>query len=179
MVDSSLEMPSTWKKYVVTFLLGVSSLHLAWLGQFVQFARSNLDKTRLAVSAACLWFNNQQNMYCWEATNRNKNAFPMGCVGPSCWPYPSMHCAWGVYLPGGGVPAAGCTCLGRYLPRGCTCPGGLYLPRGCTCLGGACPRGVPAQVLPPLWTDRHLWKHNLRKLHLRAVNIVNNDCRLK
>ena len=22
---------------------------------------------------------------------------------------------------------------------------------------------------PPLWTDRHLWKHNLRKLRLRAV----------
>ena len=22
---------------------------------------------------------------------------------------------------------------------------------------------------PPLWTDRHLWKHNLRKLSLRAV----------
>ena len=24
----------------------------------------------------------------------------------------------------------------------------------------------------PLWTDRHLWKHNLRKLRLRAVNIT-------
>ena len=26
-------------------------------------------------------------------------------------------------------------------------------------------------TLPLLWTDRHLWKHNLRKLRLRAVNI--------
>ena len=25
---------------------------------------------------------------------------------------------------------------------------------------------------PPPWTDRHLWKHNLRKLRLRAVNIL-------
>ena len=108
--------------------------------------------------------------------------------------------AWAVYLPGvctclgsvpacGGVPAWGvparggvCTCQG-YLPGG-TCPGmylsggvpewGGYLPGkctcqgipawGCTCLGGACP-GTPP------WTDRHLWKHNLRKLRLRAVKI--------
>ena len=47
--------------------------------------------------------------------------------------------------------------------RGCTFPGvGVYLSGRCTCWG------VPAQVVPP-WTDRHLWKHNLRKLCLRAV----------
>ena len=61
----------------------------------------------------------------------------------------------GVYLPGGiclvGVPARG------YLPEGGV-PGhsgvpaqgrGVYLPRGCTCPGGVPAQGVPAQVLPP------------------------------
>ena len=32
------------------------------------------------------------------------------------------------------------------------------------------PGGVPAQVLPP-WTERHLWKHNLRKFCWRVVKI--------
>ena len=92
---------------------------------------------------------------------------------------PSMHCSGGgcvsareVYLPKGGVPARGCTCpvectcLGVYLPRGCTCQGGVpargctcwgYLPGGCTCQRGGVParesvylpRGVPVQVLAP------------------------------
>ena len=74
---------------------------------------------------------------------------------------PSMHC-YGGCMPGGGVPARGCTCSGVYLPRwvyiqsswagtpqvgtplgrgctclgGCTCPGGVYLPGGCTYPGG-------------------------------------------
>ena len=54
-----------------------------------------------------------------------------------------------VYLPRG----VGVYLLGGYLPRGCTCPGGVpawrgylprgvYLPRGCTCLGVYLPRGV-------------------------------------
>ena len=43
-----------------------------------------------------------------------------------------------------------------------TVRGGVYV-RGGLCPGGLC--------LP--WTDRHLWKHNLRKLRLRAVIIVN------
>ena len=58
----------------------------------------------------------------------------------------------------GGVPAQGV-----YLLRG----------RGHTCLRGYLPRGVPAGGVPaqvlPLWTDRHLWKHNLRKHRLWAV----------
>ena len=28
------------------------------------------------------------------------------------------------------------------------------------------------QTPPPRWTDRHLWKHNLRKLRLRAVDLL-------
>ena len=67
---------------------------------------------------------------------------PVGCIQPACRPYPSMHCWGGVYLPSGGVPAWGGVPTQRvYLPRECTCPGGVYLPggvpvqRGCTCPG--------------------------------------------
>ena len=54
------------------------------------------------------------------------------------------------------VPPACCP----YLPAcsaggGVTCSGGVYLPR-----------------YSPLWTDRHVKKHNLRKLRLRTVKIT-------
>ena len=89
--------------------------------------------------------------------------------------YPSMH--WvggrGVYLSMHW--AGGCLPKGVYLSGGaCTCPG-----ERCTCPVGwcNCPGDVPAHGgvsqhamgQTPLWTDRHLWKHNLHKLHLRAV----------
>ena len=61
----------------------------------------------------------------WES----QECIPVGCVPPACWPYPSMHCG-AVYLPSGGVPAEGGTCLGA-----CTCPG------ACTCLGVYLPGG--------------------------------------
>ena len=44
--------------------------------------------------------------------------------------------------------------------RGVPGPGGHGIP--------ACTEADPAR----LWTDRHLWKHNLRKLRLRAVKIA-------
>ena len=55
---------------------------------------------------------------------------------------PSMHCSWGVYLPGG-VPAGQGVYLpgeGVYLPRGggCTC-------QGVTCRGGTCPGTPPCE----------------------------------
>ena len=59
------------------------------------------------------------------------------------------------------------------------------IPVGCVppahyCTGGLCLGGLPDRdLLPwtetprmetlPLWTDKHLWKHNLRKLRLRAL----------
>ena len=55
-----------------------------------------------------------------------------------------------------------------YLTRGCTCPGGCTCPEGCTCLvgvpaqGGTCPGTPPVDRQTPV-------KHNLHKLHLRAV----------
>ena len=82
---------------------------------------------------------------------------------------------------------AACTVAGGYTCPGGTCPGGGGIPAqwvpaqggvnawGCTCLGGVPVwRSVPAWggYLPwfsPLWTDRHLWKHNLHKLCLWAV----------
>ena len=67
-------------------------------------------------------------------------------------------------LAGGCIPA----CTGR--GRGCL-HRGWCLPGGVGCLpgeGGVCPGGGR---YPPLWTDRHLGKHNLRKLRLQAVII--------
>ena len=44
-----------------------------------------------------------------------------------------------------------------------------WLPGGaCVAAGGACVVGHVTRT-PPLWTDRHLSKHTLRKLRLRAV----------
>ena len=62
--------------------------------------------------------------------------------------YPSIHWVGGVSQHA----------LGR---RG-VCPGWV------SAHGGICPEGCVADTPPP-WTDRHLWKHNLRKLRLRAV----------
>ena len=64
-----------------------------------------------------------------------QECIPVGCVPPACCPY----------LPARTAPG-GCTCQGvypsgGYLPRGSDVPAqGVYLPRGCTC-----PGGVPAQ----------------------------------
>ena len=83
-----------------------------------------------------------------------QECIPIGCVPPACWLYLPACTApgGGGYLPGEYLPR-GCTCLGGvpaqvgvpeqgvYLPRGWTCPGGVPaqgvdLPRGCTCPGG-------------------------------------------
>ena len=128
---------------------------------------------------------------CW---NKNKQeCIPVGCVPPACWSYPSMHCMAGCvsqHALGRGVSAWGVSAQGvfawGYLPRG-------WLPWGGVCLwsggGVSAGEGLPGGCLPlvhwggvsqhamgqapPLWTDRHLWKHNLRKLRfrLRAVKI--------
>ena len=61
---------------------------------------------------------------------------------------------------GGGVSAQGV-----YLGRGASAQGGV-------CLAGVCPEVVHPSMQwgrHPPWTDRHLWKHNLRKLRLREV----------
>ena len=66
----------------------------------------------------------------------------------------------------GGVSAWEGVCRGGCLPRGC----GRHRPpmtRG---------RHYPP---PSPWTHRHLWKHNLRKLRLRAVKIKLCERRLK
>ena len=54
-------------------------------------------------------------------TQNLQECIPVGCVLPTCWPHPSMHCTGG-----------GC------LPRVC-------LPRGVSVQGGVCPVGcIPA-----------------------------------
>ena len=70
----------------------------------------------------------------------------------------------------GGLP--GGVCLGGYLPRVVSACGVSV--QGGVCLGGVCPEAVcPGGCIPAcngadtlLWTDRLLWKHNLRELIL-------------
>ena len=80
------------------------------------------------------------------------------------WLYPSMHWAGGVCIP---------TCTGQGVYPSMHWAGEVSAwgvsARGC--LTGMCvadtPPGPGADT--PLWTDRHLWKHNLHKLRLRVV----------
>ena len=113
--------------------------------------------------------------FTWRQPLKIQDCIPVGCVPPARWPY-----LGGVLSPRGGVPAqGGVPAWGEYLPRGVpgqgevpaqggvcpwgsTCPGGVpawgeYLPGGCL------PRGVPAQVLPPVnrILDTRLWKYYL------------------
>ena len=80
----------------------------------------------------------------------SQHALHRGCI-PACTAqgvYPSMHWA------------------GGFCPWGCTCPGvsaqGGVPAWGCSCLGD----------VYSMQLGRHLWKHNLRKLRLRAVKII-------
>ena len=63
--------------------------------------------------------------------------------------------------------------------HGVSAQGGGFLPRGCLSRGMPAHGGVcvfqHAMGQTPLWTDRHLWKHSLCKLHLRAVTRSNHD----
>ena len=87
----------------------------------------------------------------------------------ACWPCLVVSGRGRVSAQGGCLPGGGC------LPRGCL-PGKGVSARE----GGVCPgRGVSAQGVcsprpeadTPLWTDRRLWKHNLRKLRLWEAKI--------
>ena len=98
----------------------------------------------------------------------NKNAFQWDTYRPLVDRIPAFTAAGervsasgpgGVHAQGGGV----CLWPGWSLslvPGGC-----LPLVPGCVCI----PACNGADTPPPQWTDRHLWKHNLRKLRLRAV----------
>ena len=78
---------------------------------------------------------------------------------------PSMHCR--------GSAPGGCLLLGGVCSCGGVCSWGVSAPRGVSASGprGCVTQHAMGQTPPPLWTDRHLWKHNLRKLRLRAVII--------
>ena len=79
-----------------------------------------------------------------------QECIPVGCVPPACWLYPSMHCEGGCVFQ---------HALGR----------AMCIP---ACTGQGCV--YPSMQWgrhPPLWTDRHLWKNNLHKLHLRTAII--------
>ena len=82
---------------------------------------------------------------------------PVGYVPPICWRYPVVS------LPGGGGGGAALPGTG----------GGGHLYGGGICLEGSLPEGglsshgivgwqISSKGGPiPLWTDKHLWKHDL------------------
>ena len=86
-----------------------------------------------------------------EILSLRQECIPVGCVPPS------MHCAGGVSALGVGVSAQGVLPLVL---------GGYLFSRG---VHASMQWGRPP---PPMWTDRYLWKQNLRKLRLRAVKII-------
>ena len=93
-----------------------------------------------------------------ENTIQNKNAFQWDAYRPFVDCISACTVAgMGGYLPGG------------YLPSGWTCRGGGVSARGYLPRGRVPARRVYLPRYSPLWTDRHLWKHNLRKLRLWAV----------
>ena len=78
---------------------------------------------------------------------------------------PSMHCTRGVYLVGG---------QGVYLPRGVYLVPGVLPARGvCTCQGVYLLGGVPAQVLPPLWTE--FWTHASENITLPQTSFAGGN----
>ena len=99
----------------------------------------------------------------WE-----QECIPVGCIPPACWLYRSMHCT-------GGCLTRGCLPRGC-LPRSVSAPG-RCLPRGVSAQGVSAPGGYPSMQCgrPTLWTDRHLWKHNLRKLRLRRNPTISRN----
>ena len=66
----------------------------------------------------------------------------------------------------GGVSAWGGVCSGGSVPRGVSAPGGVCLGVSAwrvSAPGGGIPACTEADTpTPPLWTDRRLYKHNLR-----------------
>ena len=68
-----------------------------------------------------------------------QDCIPVGCVPPACWPYPSMHCAEGVWMPactGWGVYISACTGRG-VSAQGCLTGGCVY--PGCVCVADPTP----------------------------------------
>ena len=93
------------------------------------YRRATLDSTGYSISFLYSILQNHQRQEC----------IPVGCVPPACCPYLPACTAPGerVYLPRGGVYLFS----GVYLPRGCTCLGGVPVGGGgpawgCTCPGG-------------------------------------------
>ena len=100
-----------------------------------------------------------------------QECIPVGCVPPAHWPYliasaPPQTCH--VCSP----TCHACPPATRTSPLPHPPPSTMHaqpLPYTLPC--HACPpcHAHPPLCMPPLWTDRHLWKHNLRKLRLWAV----------
>ena len=118
----------------------------------------------------------KQSWKCWHSciversrknvtTELNKNAFQWDAYRQlvDCIPERTVH----------GVSAQGVSARGVYAQ-------GVVCPRVGVCLGVSAQGGICLGVYPsiqwgrpprPPWTERCLWKHNLRKLRFRAVTM--------
>ena len=111
-----------------------------------------------------------QGGVCSGGVSAPEGCLPRGCLTRGCLPrgcLPMGSLLSGVSAQGGVCPGGVClggvcrggVCLGGCLPRGC-------LPSGVSALGDVSQHAM-GQTL--LWTDRHLWKHKLHRLSLRAL----------
>ena len=105
-----------------------------------------------------------------------QECIPVGCVPAARWPYAEVCSRGGEGSgPGGFVLVPGGFVL---VPGGCLLPGGGG--GGCLVWGvsglGYIPACTEADPLPPLWTDRRLWKYYLGPTSLRPViNFTKNS----
>ena len=110
----------------------------------------------------------QWNIWCQNNIKQESPpAWTLEAYRPLCSKY-SLCCPNWIPPPGGGYPdppRSGTPPRGG--TRSGTPPGGVRVPPR----GG----GVPGQVPPPLWTDKHLWKQYLPVL-LRTRAVMNEIC---
>ena len=112
---------------------------------------------------------------------QKQECIPVGCVPPAHWLYLILsagECMHATHAPLPHMPTLPhChTCPHHACPLPCMPPCHACHPPHTPFPATHAPATqdpstmhVPLPHIPPPWTDRHLWKHNLRKLRLRAV----------
>ena len=137
----------TWGYLVQYFILNTS---LKPLKMFINYVFKQFSwLLHVTSKLTSLYFNlivSNVTLFQNASTASIQECIPVGCV-------PSAH--W-LYLV---VSARGCAY--HACPPATHAPGTYARPLPCT-----------PPTMQPLWTDRYLWKHNLRKLRLWAVKVA-------